>query len=244
MDREDSCVKKEVKIRGLVVYVWTIFSTIVYGLFCICISILSRKFARIVARVWSLHLLSVAGVKIIVNGQEKLDRKKRYVFISNHQSGLDIPILYSGLSEKICFIAKKELFMIPIFGWGLYVTGHIWIDRGNARKAHRSIERAVQRLKKDNVSLILFPEGTRSTDGKVAPFKQGSFALAQKAGVQVVPIAIRGALGLLPKHSAFVNPGTVVLDICDPVEIPPDMSKADMAVLFHKIISEAAEKNN
>jgi 1-acyl-sn-glycerol-3-phosphate acyltransferase len=184
----------------------------------------------------------VAGVKIIVNGKEKLEKNKRYVFICNHQSGLDIPILYNGLSEKICFIAKKELFMIPIFGWGLYFTGHIWIDRSNARKAHRSIEQAVQRLKKDNVSLVLFPEGTRSEDGKVAPFKQGSFALAQKAGVSVVPIGIRGAIGLLPKHSAFVNPGTVYLDICDPVEISPDMSKADMAETFHRIISESVEK--
>jgi 1-acyl-sn-glycerol-3-phosphate acyltransferase len=202
---------------------------------------MSKKLARIIARIWNQHLMGVAGIKVVVTGKEKLDPKKRYVFISNHQSGLDIPILYIGLSEKISFIAKKELFMIPVFGWGLYFVGHIWIDRGNARKAHRSIENAVKRLKKDNVSLILFPEGTRSKDGKVAPFKQGAFALAQKAGVSVVPVAITGALGLLPKHSVFVNPGEVHLKIGDPVEIKTDMTKSEMAEKFHQIIKDAVE---
>lgn len=241
MDRQDGSLKKGSTVRGLIVIVWTVFSTVVYGILCIFVSLISRKTARVIARIWNLHLMSIAGVKIIVEGKEKLDKTKRYVFISNHQSGLDIPILYIGLSEKISFIAKKELFMIPVFGWGLYFVGHIWIDRGNARKAHRSIENAVRRLKKDNVSLILFPEGTRSKDGKVAPFKQGSFALAHKAGVSVVPVAITGALGLLPKHSIFVNPGVVHLKIGDPVDVSPDMSKADLAEKFHQIIKEAVE---
>ncbi len=241
MDRQDSSLKKGSTFRGLIVIVWTVFSTIVYGFICICVSLFSRKLARMIARIWNVHLMGIAGIKVIVTGKEKLDRNKRYVFISNHQSGLDIPILYIGLSEKISFIAKKELFLIPMFGWGLYFVGHIWIDRSNARKAHRSIQNAVKRLKKDNVSLILFPEGTRSKDGKVAPFKQGSFALAQKAGVSVVPVAITGALGLLPKHSMFVNPGVVHLKIGDPVEVLPDMSKADIAEKFHQIIKDAVE---
>ncbi|HEX2955840.1 MAG TPA: lysophospholipid acyltransferase family protein [Chitinispirillaceae bacterium] len=241
MDRQDSSIKQRSTARGLIAIVWTVFSTIVYGIFCISVSLISRKLGRIIVRMWNLHILAVAGVKIVVTGKEKLDKNKRYVFVSNHQSGLDIPILYNGLSEKICFIAKKELFMIPMFGWGLFLTGHIWIDRSNARKAHSSIERAVQRLKKDNVSLILFPEGTRSKDGKVAQFKQGSFALAQKAGVSVVPIAIKGAMGLLPKHSLFVNPGIVHLEIGDPVEVLPEMSKADMAEKFHQIIRDSVE---
>jgi 1-acyl-sn-glycerol-3-phosphate acyltransferase len=241
MDRQDGSLKIGSTVRGLIVIIWTVFSTIAYGFVCIPVSLVSRKLGRLIALVWNQHLLSVAGIKVVVKGKEKLDKKQRYVFISNHQSGLDIPILYNGLSEKICFIAKKELFMIPVFGWGLYFVGHIWIDRGNARKAHRSIENAVKRLKKDNVSLILFPEGTRSKDGKVAPFKQGSFALAQKAGVSVVPIAITGALGLLPKHSMFVNPGVVYLEIGDPIEVTPDMTKAEMAEKFHQIIRDAVE---
>ncbi|MBN1603881.1 MAG: 1-acyl-sn-glycerol-3-phosphate acyltransferase [Chitinispirillaceae bacterium] len=242
MDRQNSGITGSSKIRGLIAVVWTIFSTTIYGLICIVVSFFSRKTARLFVRFWNDQILGVAGIKVIVNGKEKLDKNKRYVFISNHQSGLDIPILFKGISENICFIAKKELFMIPVFGWGLYSTGHIWIDRGNARKAHRSIENAVKRLKKDNVSLILFPEGTRSSDGKVAPFKQGSFSLALKAGVSVVPVGIRGAVDLLPKKSIFVNQGTVCLDICDPVEITPDMSKASLAEMFQKIIKETVER--
>lgn len=241
MDRQDGSLNRGSTVRGTIVIVWTVASTIIYGMICIFVSLMSRKLARVIARLWNQHLMCVAGIKVVVTGKEKLDPKKRYVFISNHQSGLDIPILYIGISEKISFIAKKELFMIPVFGWGLYFVGHIWIDRGNARKAHRSIENAVKRLKNDNVSLILFPEGTRSKDGKVAPFKQGSFALAQKAGVSVVPVAITGALGLLPKHSIFVNPGEVHLNIGDPVEIKTDMTKAEMAEKFHQIIQDAVE---
>lgn len=237
MDRQNGSLKGN-RIHTLKVVCWLLFSTIVYGFTCILVSVFSKNIARIIARYWNVHLLKVAGVNIVVNGMEKLNFRNRYVYISNHQSGLDIPILYAGLSHKVSFIAKKELFMIPVFGWGLYATGHIWIDRGNARRAHHSMERAVRRLKKDNVSLILFPEGTRSKDGKVAPFKQGSFSLALKSGVDVVPVSIRNAIDLLPKHANSIVPGTVYLDIGDPVTITPEMSKAELAEKFHAIISE------
>jgi 1-acyl-sn-glycerol-3-phosphate acyltransferase len=240
VDQQDSRMKR-VNIQGLITVPWTILSTVVYGTVCIMVSLFSRNVARRIAQAWNIHLLAIAGIKLVVTGKEKIDKNKRYVFIVNHQSGLDIPILYAGLSHSVSFIAKKELFIIPIFGWGLYAVGHIWIDRGNARMAHRSIERAVGRLKDDNVSLILFPEGTRSSDGKVAPFKQGSFALALKAGVKVVPVAIRNAVNRLPKHSIVVNPGTVYLDIGEPVEISPEMTKADLAEQFHLKIKHAVE---
>lgn len=240
MDQQDSRLKKW-NIRGLIAIPWIIFSTIIYGSICITVSLFSRNLARMIAQSWNIHLLGFAGIKLVVTGKHKIDKGERYVFIVNHQSGLDIPILYAGLSHNVSFIAKKELFIIPIFGWGLYAVGHIWIDRGNARLAHRSIERAVGKLKDDNVSLILFPEGTRSHDGSVAPFKQGSFALALKAGVNVVPVAIRNAIDCLPKYSIVINPGTVYLDIGDPVVITTEMTKADLAKQFHIKIKNAVE---
>ena len=93
---------------------------------------------------------------------KNVHKNERYVFIANHQSDFDIPVLYEGLFPNLSFIAKKELFMLPFFGWGMAAVGHIWIDRKNARKARKSITRAVNRLKRNHVSLVLFPEGTRS----------------------------------------------------------------------------------
>jgi 1-acyl-sn-glycerol-3-phosphate acyltransferase len=192
-----------------VVYIPIVFMTV----------LISRKLSRKFARLWSRHVLATGGVGVKVVGADKLDGKERYIFISNHQSALDIPIIYVGLSEQISFIAKKELFMIPFFGWGMWAVGHISIDRQNARKAHASIAKAVQRLNKENVSLILFPEGTRSKDGKVLDFKTASFTLALQAGVKLVPVAIKGAIDRLPPKSSRIVPGEVEFVIGDPIPV-------------------------
>ncbi|NLD99960.1 MAG: 1-acyl-sn-glycerol-3-phosphate acyltransferase [Fibrobacter sp.] len=242
MDRQNSGMSAVFNLIKMLFFVfWVVFSTILYGLLVLTFGLLSRKFARFVARLWNQHLLWVGGVKISVDGLNKLGQNKRYVFIANHQSALDIPVLYAGLNQQVSFIAKKELFMIPIFGWGLRVIGHIWIDRGNARKAIESIKRAVMRMKKENVSLILFPEGTRSCDGKVLDFKQGSFSLALQAGVQVVPVAILNSAEMLPKSSFQIRSGTIKLKICDPIDITPEMTKADLCARTHNMVKAAVE---
>jgi 1-acyl-sn-glycerol-3-phosphate acyltransferase len=192
-----------------VVYIPIVFLTV----------LISRKISRKFARIWSRHVLAMGGVGVKVVGADKLNDSERYVFMSNHQSALDIPIIYVGLSEQISFIAKKELFMIPFFGWGMWAVGHISIDRQNPRKAHASIARAVQRLNKENVSLILFPEGTRSKDGKVLDFKTASFTLALQAGVKLVPVAIKGAIDRLPPKSSRIVPGEVELVVGDPIPV-------------------------
>ncbi|HLV32890.1 MAG TPA: lysophospholipid acyltransferase family protein [Chitinispirillaceae bacterium] len=221
---------------------WGLFSTVFYGIGCIVLSLFSRKIARSLGRLWNKHLLMAGGVKVVVKGVEKLDKNKRYVFIANHSSNLDIPVLFSGLEYQISFIAKKELFMIPFFGWGIAAMGHICIDRKNARKARESFTRAIKHLKKEHISLILFPEGTRSVDGTVGEFKRASFTLALEAGVQVVPVAIRNTGRILPKKSFRIRPGTAYLEIFDPIDITPDMKKADLARLVHKTIKSSIEK--
>ena len=229
--------------RGLIVAAWVIFSSVFYGAVCLLICPFSLVVARRIARVWSDHLLAVGGVKIKVRGMEKLDKNKRYVFIANHQSGLDIPVLYTALNRTISFIAKKELFFIPIFGWGMAAVGHIWIDRSNARKARQSIIRAINHLRKASVSLVLFPEGTRSEDGKVAEFKKGSFSLALQSGVQAVPVVIHDSRNCLPKGYSLVVPGIIHIDICDPIELnDAEMSKADVSVQIRNIICDVAAK--
>src|SRR5512133_411027 len=225
-------------MRGVAVYGAILISTICFGVVCLLTGIFSLKAARYVALTWNFNLLWIAGIKLKVSGLEKLQKNKRYVFIANHQSGLDIPVLYAGLNRLISFIAKKELFYIPIFGWGMVVVGHIWIDRSNARKARDSIMRAVKHLQKAQVSLILFPEGTRSADGSIGEFKKGSFSLALQAGVEVVPVAIHDTMKSLPKNSLLITPGTIHVDVCDPIDVSADETKSDMSVKIRNIICD------
>ncbi|MBD3318154.1 MAG: 1-acylglycerol-3-phosphate O-acyltransferase [Chitinivibrionales bacterium] len=204
-------------IRGIIFVVWAVVSTIAYGIVCIAVGLVSRAAARGVGGAWCRHLLAVGGVRLSTEGIKKLDPNGRYVFLSNHGSALDIPVLIVGLPYAVTFMAKKELFRIPFFGWGITVLGHIPVDRSSARKARESIVRAAERIAREAISLILFPEGTRSETGEVGEFKQGSLALAQRAGVPVVPVLLEGTHRVLGKKKALIRPGTVRLIVGDPI---------------------------
>ena len=169
--------------------VWAAAASVAYGTVALCAAPFSNRL-RAFYRPFVVRPsdCSLCGIRVKITGGEKLDRKERYVFVANHQSYFDIPVLYTGLPFALSFIAKKELFFIPFFGWGIAAIGHIWIDRDNARAARNSITRAIAMLKRKNISLVLFPEGTRSITGEVGEFKRGSFALAFEAGVPVVPL--------------------------------------------------------
>jgi 1-acyl-sn-glycerol-3-phosphate acyltransferase len=226
MDRENRRIGAVAALPFLLL--WLLASTVAYGTACMATGLFARRLSQYIARAWCRHLLFMLGIRVIVKGGEKLARGEPYVFFANHQSALDIPVLYSGLARPLCFIAKKELFMIPFFGWAMAAIGHISIDRSSARKARGSLSSGVGRLKKNSFSLMLFPEGTRSTDGTLGEFKQGSFSLALDAGVPVVPVALRKASERLPKKSLLVNPGPVYMDIGDPI-VPAGMEKGELA---------------
>lgn len=215
-----------------------------FGFGCIVLCPFSIRAARCCARIWGLQLLFICGVKIIVEGREKLNKDQRYVFVANHQSYFDIPVMYAGLFADLSFVAKKELFLLPFFGWGMAAIGHIWIDRKNARKARKSITRAVAMLKRNHISLVLFPEGTRSASGKVGEFKRGSFALALEAGVPVVPVAICGTREVQSKSTLKIVPGKVRLVIGDPLPISPDggVDKSHLSGMVRETIVKAMEK--
>lgn len=239
MDRQKCSLRFTDLIRVPIFLLWVISSTIVYSIICILMCLVASSVSRYIGRLWTIHLLRMGGVKVVVDGLEKLDPSKRYVFISNHQSALDIPVIIAGLKHYVSFIAKKELFMIPFFGWGISALGHIRIDRSNPRKARSSLDKAVMRLKKLNTSLILFPEGARSTDGQLGEFKQGSFALALMAGVQVVPLTIKDAMLRLPKKSWRINPGTIYLQIGDPIDVTPQTTKAEICQKTYDAIKKS-----
>ena len=225
-------------VRNLSVILWAVFSGLVYGGTAFIAGIFSRRLGQSVARLWARHLLFMAGVTLTVKGMTGIDRKAGYVFVANHQSHFDIPVLFAGIGMALSFIAKKELFSIPIFGWGMASIGCIGIDRKNPRKARASITKAVNLLKKDNLSLVLFPEGTRSLSGKVGEFKRGSFTLALEAGVPVVPVAICGTGEIHRKGSHEIRPGAVTIIIGRPIpaEEVQKLGKEELSATIRKII--------
>ncbi|MGA3051193.1 MAG: lysophospholipid acyltransferase family protein [Chitinispirillaceae bacterium] len=239
MDRQINYLGPYLKLPFQMISFATITTLFACG--CIVTGIVSKHAAQVVCRTWARLVLSFFGIRLHVTGREKLSPGKRYVFFSNHQSHLDIPVLFAGIGYPICFIAKKELFQIPIFGWGMAAMGHVRIDRANARKARQSLTRGVRLLKQHRLSLVLFPEGTRSATGMLGEFKQGSFALAQEAGVAVVPVVIRKANERLPKKNLVVKPGEVYLDICDPVDIT-GIGKNGLAAQVRKEIEKVLER--
>ena len=170
-----------------------------------------------ITRVWGWFVLKLSGVSVEIDGLDKLERGKSYVFISNHASLLDIPVVLYCLPFQLRFLAKKELYKIPIFGLGLRMAGHIRIDRGNLESAVESLKKASVRLKKRKSSVIVFAEGTRSLDGAVGRFKKGGIILAISLGIPIVPISISGSRALAPKGDMMIKKGTIRLGVGNPI---------------------------
>ena len=172
------------------------------------------------ARWWAKIQLLASGVRVKVKGLEHLDREKPFIYMANHQSSYDIFALLSCLPVQFRWIAKKELFAIPILGWAMRAANYISIDRSGKRKALESIERAAGKIK-GGVSVVIFPEGTRSSDGSIQPFKRGGFTLALKSGVPIIPITIKGSLDVMPKDSLRVRPGEIRITIDRAIDTAP-----------------------
>ena len=162
-------------------------------------------------------MTAFSGVRLTVSGLDKLDPDQNYLFVANHSSLADIYVLYTAISHTLLFVAKRSLFRIPFFGWGLRALGDIPLDRSNPKKARKTIEHAAVVLTSGDASLFAFPEGTRSRSGRLAEFKLGVFSLAVRAGVPVVPLGIQGTHEFLPKGSVLINPGPVSVLIGDPI---------------------------
>lgn len=176
-----------------------------------------RKLQWIPRIIWARVLCWTNGVTVTVRGLEKLDPKRSYIFAANHQSQFDIFSLQGYLGFDFRWMAKKELFKIPFFGLGMRLAGYIPVDRGSGRQAIKSLDEAAKKIA-DGTSVIIFPEGTRSLDGELHPFKAGGMVLAIKAGVPVVPLAISGTYEVLPKGRLLAKPAHVVINIGEPIE--------------------------
>ena len=170
------------------------------------------------ARLWSRGLLLSSGIRLTVTAGSQLDPKGRFVFMSNHQSLYDIPALIQSLPGQARFLAKRSLFQIPIFGWALKAGGFVSIDRKDRSRAGESFAEAVARLR-SGASAVVFPEGTRSLDGRLLPFERGGFLLAIKSGTPIVPVGISGSLQVRPRDKWKVRPGTIRVAYGAPIDV-------------------------
>ena len=160
-------------------------------------------------------LCAVAGIRLVVEGREHLAQPA--VIVANHRSAMEAIIIPAVLPPKVRYVGKKEVGRVPFFGWVLRATGQILIDRSNPEAAIASIEASLASMPK-GLSVFIFPEGTRSVDGTLGPFKKGAFHIAMRLGIPMVTMAIEGAQHLLPKAALWPRPGTVTVRIAPPVD--------------------------
>ena len=196
-----------------------VLATILFGSISVMLSFFDadgRKQAAM-ARAWSRTLLAVSGVKVRVHGCEKIAEHGSYVIAPNHASYMDTPIVLAHLPVQFRFLAKKGLFSIPFLGTHLARAGHIPVYRGDPRSAVRTLAKAAEAIQQKKISLLIFPEGGRTHDGQLRDFKEGAAYVAIKAGVPIVPVALRGTRAVLPFGSGHIRSGTVDLIVGDPI---------------------------
>lgn len=220
--------------------------TIVLGAISIVSSLFDRRghTAHGCARLWSWLILKTTGVRVTVEGLERVTPGTTYVFVSNHQSIYDIPVIFASLPFQLRIIAKESMARFPVLGWHLRRGGHLFVDRRHPDRA--GILKRWLALVSEGLSLIIFAEGTRSWDGRVARFKAGSFLLAIQAGLPVVPIAVVGTRRVMPKGRLRTEPADVTLVVHEPIQ-PPALESptaADAKALagrVHAIVAAAVE---
>jgi 1-acyl-sn-glycerol-3-phosphate acyltransferase len=174
---------------------------------------------------WARHLCERCGVRVHSSGSELVDWRRPLVVVANHQSFFDIPVLLLASNCGLRFLAKRELFKVPLFGAALRRAGMVAIDRANRTAAHRSVEEAARRVRQ-GASVAVFPEGTRSHGGELRPFKKGAFHLAQRAGVPVLPVGIAGTRDVLAKDSLLVHGASVAVHFGQPIACSDDSEEA------------------
>jgi len=206
-------------LRALFVIPYALILTLLVSLIALFVTIVIGRGANSVQELgswWARSICRVSGVDVTVAGTGQLDHDMPYIFTANHQSQFDIFVLQGFLGFNFRWLAKKELFRVPVWGPAMRRAGYIAIDRSHGRQAIRSLDEAATRIAA-GTSVIIFPEGTRSPDGKLHEFKAGAMLLALKSGVPIVPLAILGTYDILPKGKLLMKPGRVLIRVGSPI---------------------------
>ena len=229
------------KTKTVLIYAWAPLANLLWYFYTVVmatISLVVSPFDRTggmqhwCARWWCRLIAWTIGARIKVSGVENLEKAGTYVYMANHCSLVDIPALFAYLPYQFRIMAKKELFYVPFMGWHLWTAGNFPVDRGDPRKTARSLRNVVAGVR-GGKSLAVFPEGTRSSDGRLHEFKPGSFKIAVRAGVPIVPVTIRGTHEILPKHSLVPRPGKVEVVIGQPISTGGSSEK-DVRMLMER----------
>ncbi|HSQ20657.1 MAG TPA: lysophospholipid acyltransferase family protein [Blastocatellia bacterium] len=212
--------------KTILVYLWAPFANLLWYTHTVVmatISLLLWPFDRTgamqhwCARWWCRLVAWSIFARIRVSGTENVKADQNYVYMANHSSLIDTPALFAYLPHQFRIMAKKELFYVPFMGWHLWSAGNFPIDRSDPRKTVKSLRRVIDGVRAGK-SLAVFPEGTRTLDGRLQEFKQGAFKIAVRAGVPIVPVSIRGTFKLLPKTTLAPRPGRVDVIIGKPID--------------------------
>ena len=231
--------------RTSIIILGIIFTTIFMAVMAILVSFVTAggDTAHKVGRIWAKCILALSNIRVIVKGLSNLKPGRSYIYMANHMSNFDIPVLQAYLPVQFRWLAKAELYKIPIFGYAMKRAGYISIDRSDRKSAIESLNKAAKIIR-DGVSVIIFPEGTRSRNNNVQPFKKGGFFLAVDSGVPIIPVIIHGTGRIMPKNQISIKPGNVTLEISKPIE-SSDYTRKTKNNLIEKVrhvILESFEK--
>jgi 1-acyl-sn-glycerol-3-phosphate acyltransferase len=198
---------------------WATIATIILGIPVMVAGLLSRtgNLAFSISKLWAYTMLAVSFVRTEIKNKNKILKGTPYIIISNHQSHYDIIALVTRLGIQFRWIIKKEILKLPIFGYALYASRNIFIDRSNTARAIESINKGIDRLPK-GVSVMVFAEGTRSPDGQIHEFKKGGFVTAVRRKIPILPVTVNGSRRVMRKGSFTLKPGKIQIVIGDPID--------------------------
>lgn len=224
-------------IRFLLLNAFIGLFSIFFSIYGVILSLFDRTggslLHRLAAVPWAKGILWVCGVGVRVHGKENLDPAVSRMYVCNHQSFFDIFALLASLPVQFKFVLKKELMSLPFLGIAMRRAGYIGIDRQDPRKALKGMNQAAEKMK-NGISILVFPEGTRSPNGELQPFKPGAFHIALKSRCEIVPLAIVGSCFIAPKGSLRIRSGTFDLHVGKPVAVD-GYSRKNMHILIDKV---------
>ena len=199
---------------------WVVITllSIFLGICCLLVACVDRSGngSHRISSLWARWLCKLNGIQVQISGLENISQDHAQIFVANHQSFFDIFALSGYLPVQIRWVAKASLFKIPFVGWSMKAAGYISVDRSNKKKAYQSFIATVEKVNQGN-SVVIFPEGTRSVDGIIGPFKKGSHLLAVRAKAPMVPLTLIGTGDIIKKNSFVIKPGPIRIVVSPPV---------------------------
>jgi len=206
---------------GNVLFVIVYFFLLLFGIpvLFVC-ALFGLREAFIAYGRWMMRVgRSILGIRVEAAGLDRIGRRIPYIFMSNHLSFLDGPLLMTVLDRPARVIVKRFVFRIPVLGWGMRYVGYVPLDKEGAGAGRRSIARAAALIKERGYSFLVFPEGTRSPEGSLLPFRRGGFFLALECGTPIVPVSVQGTYALMPRGSKRIRTGAVRITFHDPIPV-------------------------